>query len=119
MIGNPALDAEAKTFHTARLAAMTRRMGQPVAEPSAAPLPAPASASPLGEHGAIALREISTGGVTYPRGSYIPPETTRNWRRENVAQLARSKRVVFLSKPLTAPAPEPVVDDEVKASAHG
>lgn len=99
----PQLAAEAQQLAAARNAAVARGQGTVTAEPNAAP--ADAGDPMLGQHGALCLRELSTGGKIYSAGAIIGPEIVLSWRPANRLALQRQRRVVFFTKPFVgAPA---------------
>jgi hypothetical protein len=98
---SPALAAEAKALAEARNAAVTRGQGAVTATPS--PGAGYSDADPtLGQHGAIVLREMNTGGRVYEAGSFIPGDIVLSWRPANRAALQQQRRVVYLAQPRTA-----------------
>lgn len=62
-----------------------------------------ASAQPVtdtvGQHGAIALQPLDTGGMHYAIGDTIPGAVVASWPKRNRDALARGQRIQFLDAP--------------------
>ncbi len=101
---SPALAADAAALAALRNSRMPCALGADTAPSPSAASTADAS---LGEHGAIVLRQITTGGQTYGAGTFLPPATVLAWRPQNRAALVASRRIVCLKAPLVAVAAEP------------
>ncbi|MGO8921055.1 MAG: hypothetical protein ACLQJR_34620 [Stellaceae bacterium] len=99
---SPALAAEALALRQHRDSRLDCARGADTAPSPSAPSAADAS---LGQHGALVLRSLSTGGVVYGAGTFIPADICAAWK--NKAALAQSRRVTFLKAPLATPAAEP------------
>jgi hypothetical protein len=89
---------EARQLAEVRRAAVARGQGSETAPSSGA---ADAPDSMLGQFGAVALRELNTGGRVYAAGSIILADVVMSWRPKNRAALQRQRRVAFFTRPVS------------------
>ena len=83
-----------------------------------APLGKPDAIDPLlGRHGGLTLKEVTTGGVKYPPGVYLPPELVMRWPLLNRSALAGARRVSYFQSPPDPEALKGMMQNEAALAA--